>query len=264
MSALGNLYNLSESAIILYARTGLKHRELQQSIVTTKFATMKQMRDVIDEYFVNRGRLQLPKYDPVSKNDEPKSKQHESATTNDKLKCFNCGEPGNFSNKCPQPPKRHRCTTCNKVHPNNGNCVKPEASTRRLGATNQDKCFYKTIIVQSKPYTAFIDTGSQASMVRETVAQQLDAKRCKCAMQIHGICGGVRILNETIIIELIINNTVTEALMYIAEDKIVQQDFFIGQDILVNPNLTLKFENGMMTFESKRATQQVSHFKNYY
>jgi len=89
MSALGNRYNLSESAIIRYARTGLKHRELQQSIVTTKFATMKQMRDVIDEYFVNRGRLQLPKYDPVSKNDEPKSKQHESATTNDKLKCFN-------------------------------------------------------------------------------------------------------------------------------------------------------------------------------
>jgi len=89
MSALGNRYNLSESAIIRYARTGLKHRELQQSIVTTKFATMKQMRDVIDEYFVNRGRLQLPKYDPVSKNDEPKSKQHESATTYDKLKCFN-------------------------------------------------------------------------------------------------------------------------------------------------------------------------------
>jgi len=85
-------------------------------------------------------------------------------------------------------------------------------------------------------------------MVRETVAQQLDAKRCKCAMQIHGICGGVRILNEAIIIELIIDNTVTEALMYIAEGKIVQQDFLIGQDILVNPNLTLKFEHGMMNF----------------
>ncbi|KAL7745269.1 hypothetical protein ACLKA6_008313 [Drosophila palustris] len=57
MSALGVRYNISEAAVIRYTRSGLQHRELQQSIAAIKFTTMKQMRDTADEYFVNRGRL---------------------------------------------------------------------------------------------------------------------------------------------------------------------------------------------------------------
>ncbi|XP_050339157.1 uncharacterized protein LOC126765591 [Bactrocera neohumeralis] len=42
VAALGIRYKLSEAAIIRYARVGLKHRELQQSISAVKFTTMKQ------------------------------------------------------------------------------------------------------------------------------------------------------------------------------------------------------------------------------
>ncbi|XP_049303008.1 uncharacterized protein LOC125776162 [Bactrocera dorsalis] len=55
VAALGIRYKLSEAAIIRYARAGLKHRELQQSITAMKFTTMKQMRDAIEDYFINRG-----------------------------------------------------------------------------------------------------------------------------------------------------------------------------------------------------------------
>jgi len=53
MSALGVRYKLSEAAIIRYVRAGLQHRELQNSIAAIHFATMKQLRDAAESYFVN-------------------------------------------------------------------------------------------------------------------------------------------------------------------------------------------------------------------
>ncbi|XP_017478475.1 PREDICTED: uncharacterized protein LOC108368193 [Rhagoletis zephyria] len=200
VSSIGVRYNLSESAIIRYIRVGLKHRELQQSIAAMKFNTVKR-----DEQKAKVGEA---------------AKQRES--TRAQLKCYNCSEAGHFSNKCPLPQKRQRCTTCNKVHPNDGNCDKA-ANLRRLGVTNCDECFNKTIYIQSKPYTAFVDTGSQCSIIRESVAERIKAERRKCCVKIKGICGGVRILNEAIIVDIIIDEAVITAQVYIADDNLVQR-----------------------------------------
>jgi len=56
MSALGVRYKLSEAEIIRYVRSGLQHRQLQNSIAAIHFATMKHLRDAAESYFVNRGR----------------------------------------------------------------------------------------------------------------------------------------------------------------------------------------------------------------
>ncbi|XP_049316662.1 uncharacterized protein LOC125779373 [Bactrocera dorsalis] len=167
VAALGIRYKLSEAAIIRYARAGLKHRELQQSIAAMKFTTMKQMRDAIEDYFINRGGLSEPQVHQPSKRDNNNEKYAESTKQNGEfkaqLKCYNCNVPGHFANKCPLPQKRHRCTTCNKVHPNGGNCEKTTVTLRRLGAINLDECFKKLVYIKAQPYIAFIDTGSQCS-----------------------------------------------------------------------------------------------------
>ncbi|XP_036334802.1 uncharacterized protein LOC118745459 [Rhagoletis pomonella] len=259
VSSIGVRYNLSESAIIRYIRVGLKHRELQQSIAAMKFNTVKQMRDAIEDYFVNRGGLYETKNEQFVKRDEQKAKVGEAAkqreSTRAQLKCYNCSEAGHFSNKCPLPQKRQRCTTCNKVHPNDGNCDKA-ANLRRLGVTNCDECFNKTIYIQSKPYTAFVDTGSQCSIIRESVAERIKAERRKCCVKIKGICGGVRILNEAIIVDIIIDEAVITAQVYIADDNLVQQDVLLGQDVIVNANVTMKIDSGRTIFENKQLIQQ--------
>jgi hypothetical protein len=56
MSALGVRYRLSEAAVIRYVRAGLQHRELQNSIAAIHVATMKELRDAAESYFINRGR----------------------------------------------------------------------------------------------------------------------------------------------------------------------------------------------------------------
>lgn len=99
ISSLGIRYKLSEAAVIRYARSGLKHRELQQSIAAMKFTTMKHMRDAIEDYFVNRGELSDPQTNQSAKRNEAKSKFGETESRNEtkpQLKCYNCNEPDTF------------------------------------------------------------------------------------------------------------------------------------------------------------------------
>jgi len=63
-----------------------------------------------------------------------------------------------------------------------------------------------------------------------------------------GICGGTRILNEAIIVGIAIDDTIMEAQVYIAEDDLLQEDFLLGQDVMINTHFMLQFENGQMNF----------------
>ncbi|KAL7745270.1 hypothetical protein ACLKA6_008314 [Drosophila palustris] len=162
---------------------------------------------------------------------------------------------GHFANVCQIPQKNPRCGKCKKFHGSNESCKPPEANVRRLGAENRDKWFTKEIVVQSKPYNAFIDTGSQASIVRKSVAEGINADRRKCPIQMKGICGGTRILDEAIIVDIAIDDMTTTAQVYIAEDELLQEDFLLGQDVIVNTYFTLKFENGQMIFDNNRVLQ---------
>jgi len=139
-----------------------------------------------------------------------------------------------------------------QVHEPNGSCQ--ATNVMRLGAANQDKLFTRRICVHSHDYSAFIDTGSQASLIRQSVAEQINAKRHKCSMKIRGICGGSCILTEAMTVDMDIDGKTITAKVYIADNDLLQEDFLLGQDVILFAHLELNFESG--DFKIKRAVHQ--------
>jgi len=107
----------------------------------------------------------------------------------------------------------------------------------RLGAANQDKLFTGKICVHSHDYSAFIDTGSQAILIRQSVAEQINAKRHKCSMKTRGICGGSCILTEAMTVDMDIDGKTITAKVYIADNDLLQEDFLLGQDVIISAHL---------------------------
>ncbi|KPU81832.1 uncharacterized protein Dana_GF26725, partial [Drosophila ananassae] len=98
------------------------------------------------------------------------------------------------------------------------------------------------------------NTGSQASIIRQSVADELKADRHECSMRIRGICGGSCILSEEVVIQMDVEGKTIDAKLYVADDELLQEDLLLGQDVIVSAQLSLKFT--AEDVEVKRAVQQ--------
>ncbi|KPU81876.1 uncharacterized protein Dana_GF27453 [Drosophila ananassae] len=98
------------------------------------------------------------------------------------------------------------------------------------------------------------NTGSQASIIRQSVADELKADRHECSMRIRGICGGSCVLSEEVVIQMDVEGKTIDAKLYVADDELLQEDLLLGQDVIVSAQLSLKFT--AEDVEVKRAVQQ--------
>ena len=103
-------------------------------------------------------------------------------------------------------------------------------------------------------YNAFIDTGSQCSMVRSSIINNLNGVRESCLMKIKGLCGGFYTVNETTKIKIELDNINISVLAYVVNDMLIPTDFLLGQDIITNSQSALIITPERVYFENKRAT----------
>lgn len=85
--------------------------------------------------------------------------------------CFNCRQEGHYSSQCTQP--RRKCTKCSKLGHLAEQCteVKPPPTDKKVLQVSQEgtnQKYFKTAFVNGIPFEAFIDLGSECSMIRSS------------------------------------------------------------------------------------------------
>lgn len=153
---------------------------------------------VSDGYSVQRRKLPLNKDDKGSYQSQSNLVSNYNEVVKPAIICFNCGEPGHIRTKCTQPMKR--CNICrrvghiakdcknNKSHDlinlsNNNNgpenviqttTLSSDKTTMSISANGSD-CdkYFKNIKLEGFERQAFVDLGSNCSLLKESVAKEI-------------------------------------------------------------------------------------------
>lgn len=184
---------------------------------------------------------------------KPENKDYKFRRT---LKCFNCSELGHTAIKCEKPLKK--CNKCFRVGHEEAYCNRNERhnylnnrTDNKTPSTSQkiqkitesnvntvDK-YVKEITINNTPYSAFIDFGSECSVIKSSVAQNMNLTvsrenlpalkgfgsgnntlpmgSCEASVQIDGVTADIK--------------------MYIVNDELLKTDLLIGQSLTELPSV---------------------------
>lgn len=107
----------------------------------------------------------------------------------------------------------------------------------------------KRVTINGEEFYAFIDTGSQCSMIRKSRTSGIRGERKPCQLRISGVWGGTCVLREMINSKVTIDNIELDVNLYVAEDEIFSTDLIIGNDIFENNNVSLIVNDNEQCFE---------------
>ncbi|XP_053968427.1 uncharacterized protein LOC128869850 [Anastrepha ludens] len=250
MSAIGQRYNLSESAIIKYTRNGLRNRELQTAIAPMRFDSMRHLRETLDEYDKNRNSTPGLKFEQNKNRNTNNDGNKGSAENKSKIKCYNCFEEGHIATRCSKPLRKAQYGDGQKVDPK---VEAVERNKRNSTMTNRkvecdEEFCIKLVYVKNQAIKAFVDTGSECSMIRKSCADKFEIETEPCVLKIKGICGGARYASELMKTEIKIDSVKVNVILYIVDDELLTSDVLLGKEIF-NRNIVAHINSGQLKFE---------------
>jgi len=92
-------------------------------------------------------------------------------------------------------------------------------------------------------------------------------------MKFRGICRGSCILTEAMTVDMDVDGKTITAKVYIADNDLFQEDFLLGQDVIISAHLEINFESAdskikravhQPTNKIFRATKKVSRCADYW
>ena len=187
MLAIGNRGGIPESGIARHIINGINDFDLKKKI-SNGYQLIDLIRDIMSYCAYNEIKLTQYNFKPkvqsyvANKNAIDQSDKHDKDKVNANVKCFNCFKFGHYSAKCPEPQRKERCGNCNqtnhrtlkcpdKIKQSRDNTANKNVNTIDIDSSNleneQSKCIIKEIKVNDIDTYAFIDSGSNKTLIRE-------------------------------------------------------------------------------------------------
>lgn len=179
-----------------------------------------------------------------------------TTSTESSVTCFNCRSKGHPYFRCPKP--LIKCLKCQRVGHNNDNCKLEPLNLRNepKQADNQDRKiltistfnnnsdkFYKNVTVNDKCLIAFIDFGSECSLIRESDAQSLNLNKNLTELPVIKGFGNSKVFPiYKSNIDLKLDEVEVNVEVLVVSNQFLQSALLIGQNVTELPSVTV-FKN---------------------
>jgi len=140
---------------------------------------------------------------------------------------------GHIAAKCPDPQKKSRCSICSKVGHEAKDCRVKVSSVAQVDAANTKEYppIMKTIELGGKEFSAFVDTGSDHTLIRESAVPS-GSIRQKSVKRLQGFGGSIVEPKECILTSVKTERSEIYIRIHILPDDVLPYDVLIGRDLL--------------------------------
>lgn len=128
--------------------------------------------------------------------------------------------------------------------------------------TNLKPCtknIVKTIVAGLHKVTAFIDPGSDRSLIRSSAAQSLGNMKPCIPVTLRGFGGGTTSSSTSLTLPINIDNFESTAELFIVADDLLPEDVLLGKNILCRPEVRLVIESGDCHIEPTSTSNLTDH-----
>ncbi|XP_061729150.1 uncharacterized protein LOC133534072 [Cydia pomonella] len=204
------------------------------------------------ESFVN---ISLPKDRSVTGGDE-KTSSRASTKLNPNIFCYNCKEKGHIYSRCPKP--LVKCSTCQKVghKPEMCRLKSDSGSTKadtvprvmRIYGSNPSDKFRKSVQVNGETVGAFVDLGSEVTLIRESSFSHLGLSHDCIPITMIGF--GDKLVQSLGSAELTItiDGVSATVMCRVVNDSLLEKSMLIGQTYSEQPHIVVYKDANKLQF----------------
>lgn len=219
-----------------------------------------ESRDVIFKRSRNFISNRVSHTAPFTQN-EPINQVRNQANMN--MNCLACGQTSHMRNDCPN--KHKICRFCNKKGHIQAACFgRRKILDKRVNliSSQRKQKFYKTISVDSNSCTAFIDLGSDCSLIQKEIVQKFKLKilHLEKEVSLTGFLGTGTTVTEYIKAHVQVDEAKLFCKLYVLDDSSFSHAVLIGRNFSEHQSLFYYRINDRLFFKSKQ-TLENSNFQ---
>ncbi|CAG9137646.1 unnamed protein product [Plutella xylostella] len=189
------------------------------------------------------------------------SGQRNTKTVSDRLNqsrghlfCFNCKERGHVYTDCQKPIVK--CLKCNKVGHIKENCrsrpdnlAKNEPSkTLCITSSAPNSKFIKDIQVNNTSVQAFIDFGSEVTLVKQTLVANLGLDHNHLPSSMKGFGNGIVQSLGAVSLDLAVDGVEARVVCRVVDDNLLDKPILIGQSYTEQPHIIVIKDSKSLQF----------------